>query len=101
MIPAAGAVDAVNQAERRLFNQARPHLSRKGAGDLVRRGKRPEQALHEAEADIAAFIDQLESRDVRIVRPNLAVADDAVAGKLKAGKTKLDDAHINRPNGIS
>ena len=74
-------------------NEARPHFIRKGADDFVQRGKRPEQALQEAQPDVAAFIDQLQSRDVRIVRPNLAVADYAVAGKLKSGKTKLNHAH--------
>ena len=55
--------------------------------DLV--GQRVEQGLDKAEPDLASVGDQLERGDVDIVGAHLAVADDAVAGELEAGDTKL------------
>ena len=91
----------MNHAQRRLLHQARPHFTRKDAGDFVLGRKRPEQALHEAQTDVAALIDQLKSRNIRIVRPHLAVPDHAIPGELKASEVKLGETHANQPDRCS
>ena len=87
----------MDQAERRWPSRPRPDFTRRRCATISSGvGKRAEQALHEAEARPPLVVDQLERRDVDVVGANLTVADDAVAGELEAGNSKLDDAHVDR-----
>ena len=93
-MPPRGRLTRWTSADRRLALEARPDLGLEDAHDLVqRRAAARNRTLHEAEADVARVVDQLERRDVDLVGAHLAVADHPVAGELKPGKPKLGYAH--------
>ena len=51
------------------------------------------QGLDKPQPDRAGIGNQFERRYVHVVGADLAVADDAIAGKLEAGDAELDNAH--------
>jgi hypothetical protein len=85
LVASAWPADTMHKAERWLTLNGRPDLAREDAIDFVKGGKRKEQALNEAKPSLAAFVNEFESGNVNIVRPNLAVANDPVSRKLEAG----------------
>src|SRR5688500_10044757 len=70
-----------------------PALLAEHSFDLVLRRQRMEQRLHEAEACLAAFADELDRGQVHLICTHLAVADDAVTLELKTSKAKVFDFH--------
>ena len=96
LVAAARAADTMDQRRRRLTLEPGPCLGAEDALDLdlVRQGMK--QGLDKPEADSAGIGNQLERRYVHVVGTDLAVADDAVAGKLETGETELGNAHRQR-----
>ncbi len=97
-VAAARAVDPVNERRRRLTLEARPHLTLEDADDLIARGERAVQVLHEPETRPALLVKQFDGSDAGVVHANLAVANDAIACKLESSDLKRRNTHGGRPD---
>ena len=88
-VAAARPIDAVDQGDCLLVPDRRPDLVGEHRLDFDQVGQRLEQGLDEAESNLASGGNQFQRGDVDGVGAHLAVADDAVAGELKARYTEL------------
>ena len=86
----------MHQSERFLRREIGPDLLAKHPLDLDLVGKRRKQRLGEAKSALAGLVDQLEGGDVHLLRPHLAVPDNAVAAELEAEDAKVLDLHGRR-----
>src|SRR4051812_30827745 len=88
-VAAAWATHGVGERFDVLAFDRWPALLAEGALDFGLGRQRVEKGLHEAETDLTPFANQLDGGEMDFVRAHLAVADDAVARKLKAGNPKV------------
>ena len=96
LVAAARPRDPMHQSERLLRREVGPDLLAEHPLDLDLVGKRRKQRLGKAKSAVAGLVDQLERRDVDLVRAHLAVPDDAVAAELEAEDAKVLDLHERR-----
>jgi hypothetical protein len=83
----------MHQSERFLRREIGPDFLAKHPLDLELIGKRREQRLGKAKSAFAFLVDKLEGGDVHLLRPHLAVPDDAVAAELKPEDPKVIELH--------
>ena len=100
LVAAAKPRDPVHQGERLLRREAGPDFLAKQPLDLELIGKRREQGLGEAKSAFASLVDKLQRGDVHLLRPHLAVPDDAVAAELEAEDAKVIELHERRWTGL-
>src|SRR5690242_793625 len=92
-VAATWATHRVGQRFGVLSFERWPAFLTERAFDLLLRGQRMEQRLHESESGLASLADEFDRGQVHFVRAHLAVTDRAVARKLEAGDPKVDYFH--------
>ncbi|WP_246691199.1 MULTISPECIES: hypothetical protein [unclassified Mesorhizobium] len=95
LVAPTGPADPVGNREWGLAFKARPDLSLENPGDFTYCRQSVEKDLDEAETAISVLVNQFKRGDIGLVGADLAVADDTVTGKLKAGEFERRNTHLD------
>ncbi|MGX9146941.1 hypothetical protein [Mesorhizobium sp. 128a] len=95
LVTASRPADPVGNREWGLALKARPGLSLENPDDFTYCRQSVEKDLDEAETAISVLVNQFERGDIGFVGADLAVADDTVTGKLKAGEFERGNTHLD------
>src|SRR5690606_88571 len=101
LVAAARPAHPVHEAGRVAPFKLRPDLGLEYPLDLCLAGQRREQALDKTQPGHSVVPDQLQCGYIDVVRPHLAVADDAVTGELETGDAIGSQTQIRNPDRLN